>query len=118
MSDTPTHSTGETLTPRPQTMDEWFLSLEKGRQAMLREDKWMLAQAAFIAGAVAGQSEQLSAANRREAAALSELKFAREYIEGAKSSAMNGWDASGDLDQALIHIDNALNPNESERKTS
>lgn len=28
----------------------WFLSLEEGRQAVLRDDKWMLAEAAFEAG--------------------------------------------------------------------
>lgn len=36
-----------------QTMDGWFLSLPPGRQAVLIEDKWRLAQAAFIAGAQA-----------------------------------------------------------------
>ena len=32
------------------TFNEWFTSLEKGRQAVLRDDKWMLADAAFQAG--------------------------------------------------------------------
>lgn len=30
--------------------NQWFLSLEPGRQAVLREDKWMLADNAFQAG--------------------------------------------------------------------
>lgn len=32
------------------TFNEWFLSLPEGRQAILREDKWMLADAAFEGG--------------------------------------------------------------------
>ena len=32
------------------TFNEWFCSLPEGRQAVLLEDKWMLAQAAFEAG--------------------------------------------------------------------
>lgn len=31
------------------TFNEWFLSLPEQRQAILRNDKWMLAQAAFDA---------------------------------------------------------------------
>jgi hypothetical protein len=31
-------------------LNDWFLSLEPGRQSVLREDKWMLANAAFEAG--------------------------------------------------------------------
>ena len=34
----------------PLSFNEWFDSLEPGRQAVLREDKWMLAKAAFEAG--------------------------------------------------------------------
>lgn len=30
-----------------KTFNEWFLSLEEGRQEVLRDDKWMLAAAAF-----------------------------------------------------------------------
>lgn len=32
------------------TLDEWFLSLPEGRQKVLRENKWMLAGAAYEAG--------------------------------------------------------------------
>ncbi len=32
------------------TFNQWFLSLEEGRQEVLREDKWLLASAAFEAG--------------------------------------------------------------------
>lgn len=42
---------------RPQTFDEWFLSLKKERRQILREDKWMLAQAAFTAGVQVGKKE-------------------------------------------------------------
>lgn len=31
------------------TFNEWFMSLTEGRQKVLREDKWMLAAAAFEA---------------------------------------------------------------------
>lgn len=31
------------------TFNEWFTSLPEGRQKVLREDKWMLANAAFEA---------------------------------------------------------------------
>lgn len=34
----------------PPHLNTWFLSLEPPRQAVLREDKWMLAEAAFRAG--------------------------------------------------------------------
>ncbi|MFV1944031.1 hypothetical protein VPH49_24855 [Pseudomonas luteola] len=36
--------------PKLPTLNEWFLSLEEGRQAVLREDKWMLAENAYQAG--------------------------------------------------------------------
>lgn len=36
--------------PKWSCLNAWFLSLEPGRQAVLREDKWMLAGAAFDAG--------------------------------------------------------------------
>jgi len=43
-----------------QSLNEWFASLEPGRQAVLREDKWMLANAAFEAGCATrpAQTEQ------------------------------------------------------------
>lgn len=34
------------------TFNEWFMSLPEGRQKVLREDKWLLANAAFEAGAM------------------------------------------------------------------
>lgn len=34
----------------PSALNDWFLSLSPERQAILREDKWMLAEAAFAAG--------------------------------------------------------------------
>lgn len=34
------------------TFNEWYLSLEKCRQQVLRDDKWMLANAAFEAGQI------------------------------------------------------------------
>lgn len=37
------------------TFNQWFLSLEEGRQAVLRDDKWMLAGAAWDAGLTAGR---------------------------------------------------------------
>lgn len=35
----------------------WFLALPAGRQAVLREDKWMLADAAFAAGLAEGKAQ-------------------------------------------------------------
>jgi hypothetical protein len=32
------------------SFNEWFLSLPEGQQKVLREDKWMLAEAAYQAG--------------------------------------------------------------------
>ena len=43
-------STEGLATERPPSFNAWFISLPEGRQAILREDKWMLAQAAFDAG--------------------------------------------------------------------
>jgi len=37
--------------------NKWFLSLEKGRQRVLIENKWMLADAAFLAGKEQAQRE-------------------------------------------------------------
>lgn len=31
-------------------INRWFLELEKGRQEVLLQDKWLLANAAFLAG--------------------------------------------------------------------
>ncbi len=43
--------------------NSWFVSLPEGRQAVLRDDKWMLAHAAFDAGrAAAPQAQQPGAA--------------------------------------------------------
>lgn len=36
-----------------KTMNQWFTELPEGRQAVLREDKWMLANNAFEAGVAA-----------------------------------------------------------------
>jgi len=38
-------------------MNQWFLSLPEERQKILAQDKWMLANAAFAAGRVAGRNE-------------------------------------------------------------
>lgn len=35
-----------------KTFNEWYLSLEKDRQQVLRDDKWMMANAAFEAGQI------------------------------------------------------------------
>ena len=40
------------------TLNDWFLSLPVGRQKILLEDKWMLAQAAFEYGYKRGCEEQ------------------------------------------------------------
>lgn len=43
---------------QPRTLNDWFLSLPEDRQAVLRDDKWMLARAAFCAGMKAGQDSR------------------------------------------------------------
>jgi hypothetical protein len=40
----------EPVPPSSTAMNDWFLTLPPERQAILREDKWMLAEAAFAAG--------------------------------------------------------------------
>jgi hypothetical protein len=45
------------------TFNEWFMSLPEGRQKVLREDKWMLAAAAFEA-AEALYSEEIERLRR------------------------------------------------------
>ena len=58
------------------TFNEWFTSLEKGRQAVLRDDKWMLADAAFQAGRASQAAPAPSAlvkALRTAEAALSDI---------------------------------------------
>jgi hypothetical protein len=45
---------------QPRTLKDWFLSLPEGRQAVLRDDKWMLADAAFQAGLKASQDARTS----------------------------------------------------------
>nr|WP_250808415.1 hypothetical protein [Neorhizobium tomejilense] len=40
----------------PQSLNEWFLSLPPERRAVLRGDKWMLAEAAFLAGRLSAAS--------------------------------------------------------------
>jgi len=39
------------------TFNEWFMSLPEGRQKVLREDKWMLANAAFEAALMLSRDE-------------------------------------------------------------
>lgn len=40
-----------------ESVNQWFLSLPAERQAILRDDKWMLAEAAFAQGRVIGRQE-------------------------------------------------------------
>jgi hypothetical protein len=42
-------------TASPTSLNDWFLSLPKGRQDILKDDKWMLAEAAFRAGIELGK---------------------------------------------------------------
>lgn len=39
----------------PSALNDWFLSLPKGRQDILKDDKWMLAEAAFRYGIEVGR---------------------------------------------------------------
>lgn len=41
----------------PTALNDWFLSLPKGRQDILKDDKWMLAEAAFRAGLELGEKK-------------------------------------------------------------
>lgn len=42
------------------TLNEWFLSLPEQRQVQLRDDKWMLANAAFMANRTAAPSQPVT----------------------------------------------------------
>lgn len=60
-----------------KTLNQWFLSLIAGRQAILVEDKWMLANAAFEAGAALKQEEMQVEINlKRERIAALEQQLA------------------------------------------
>lgn len=48
--------------PKLPTLNQWFLSLEEGRQAVLREDKWMLAENAYQAGIEAARAARTASA--------------------------------------------------------
>ena len=52
------------------TFNEWFCALPEPRQAILREDKWMLAQAAFDAGRESGGYETVLTTTKGHAAGL------------------------------------------------
>lgn len=56
------HTYAKDFTKQPsQSLNEWFLSLGEGRQKILLEDKWMLANAAFEAGKVIAKKEMVKA---------------------------------------------------------
>jgi hypothetical protein len=76
-------------------LNDWFLSLPAGRQAVLLEDKWMLAGAAFLAGKTTPPAAQrpdvdalvaLARADEREACAKVCDEVNREY-DGEEVSA-------------------------------
>ncbi|MBF8642310.1 MULTISPECIES: hypothetical protein [Pseudomonas] len=52
--------------PKLPTLNQWFLSLEEGRQAVLREDKWMLAENAYQAGIEAERAARTAPAEQSE----------------------------------------------------
>jgi hypothetical protein len=88
----------------PPHLNGWFLSLEPQRQAVLREDKWMLADAAFRAGFNLGAGEATATPTTRsplidimrealETLAVAEMGepslFAREYERQTREIARN-----------------------------
>ena len=58
-----------------KTFNSWFLSLPEGEQAVIREEKWMLAGRAFMAGRISGK------ASSKDEVAEELLKAALEYAE-------------------------------------
>lgn len=56
MSDGQSTNQAPSSTSSFSTLNEWFLSLPEGRQDILKEDKWMLAEAAFQAGREAAEA--------------------------------------------------------------
>jgi hypothetical protein len=83
------------------SLDDWFASLTPEHQAVVREDKWMLARAAFEAG--------------RQAAALifegdveTSTRFHLEWIAGARPPAhpspMTGKTTFGSFEDAVDHM--------------
>ena len=49
------------------TFNEWFCALPEPRQAVLRDDKWMLAQAAWDAASTHARAQEAEVVRLREA---------------------------------------------------
>jgi len=64
-----------------KTFNEWFTSLAEGRQKVLREDKWMLAENAYNAMKIQLENEK--------ALLLEELQTAYKEIESNSYDADN-----------------------------
>lgn len=85
----------------PMTMNGWFLALEPGRQAVLREDRWMLANNAFDAGLKSGMQFTKDMIKNGEKAITDDMIFA------AQASYLGDVDGSGrisdeQMKQAII----------------
>lgn len=92
-------------------LNDWFLSLPEARQAVLRDDKWFLAEAAFAAGkasraqpAQAGQvltDEEIDAAYEKARADYQRSRFA---VRGQQLTAQDSpdWWFARAIEQAVL----------------
>lgn len=85
----------------PKSFNEWFCNLEPGRQAVLREDKWMLADTAFRTGLDFGLRLALLGMK------TGGLKITDDMIFAAQASYLGDVDGSGrisdeQMKQAII----------------
>ncbi len=77
---------------RQSELNDWFLSLPTERQAVLLEDKWMLAGAAFLAGKTTPPAAQL-APEQYTALEQALTRLQKRYAElEAKIAAQRQWD--------------------------
>jgi len=106
--------------PAHECCNSWFLSLPEGRQAVLRDDKWMLASAAYEAGRSTRVALEAPAAPRQEGdvfRALIEflliaeepLSFLRRWNEGSFDICRREWPEAPDALYALAAAPQAPN---------
>lgn len=73
------------------TFNEWFTSLPEGRQKVLREDKWMLANAAFEAAMMLSRDEieRLRAVNSEMGWRLNPDRMGGQFTDEERTR--DGW---------------------------
>ena len=82
----------------PACLNAWFLSLPEGRQAVLRDDKWMLAHSAFDAGLAAAPGSASPPAAVDVGAAQAETAQAAPDEQSAFEDWLSSESPSGDVE--------------------